>query len=230
MPAPPRASWQSELWFRARELFWLKVLGTTLWTTVFFIGYFHLLRHPAYPITVMPLTWLDALVPFQPTMLVPYLSLWLYIGVAPGLQRGFWQLLVYGLWMTALLLAGLMIFYFWPTAVPALAIDRSGFPGFAMLEGVDASGNACPSMHVAASVFTAVRVHAVLREIGAPLALRLLNLVWVLLIAWSTIAVRQHVALDVLGGVILGLAFAWPSLRWRPVCSYHPRPPSTTRS
>lgn len=222
-----RPSWQAELAFRVRELFWLKLLGTSVWTTVFFIGYFHLLRHPAYPVTVMPLTWLDALVPFQPAMLLPYLSLWFYIGVAPGLQRGLWQLLAYGAWMTALLLTGLAIFYLWPTAVPPLALDRSGFPGFALLEGVDASGNACPSMHVAASVFTAVRLHAVLREIGAPASWRWLNLVWVLLIAWSTMAVRQHVALDVLGGVVLGLAFAWPSLRWRPASGYHPRPPST---
>lgn len=222
-----RPPWQAELAFRVRELFWLKLLGTSVGTTVFFIGYFHLLRHPAYPVTVMPQTWLDQLVPFQPTMLVPYLSLWFYIGVAPGLQRGFWQLLAYGAWMTALLLTGLAIFYFWPTAVPPLALDRSGFPGFAMLEGVDASGNACPSMHVAASVFTAVRLHAVLREIGAPAIWRGLNLLWVLLIAWSTMAVRQHVALDVLGGAILGLAFAYPSLRWRPASGYHPRPPST---
>lgn len=223
----PRPPWQAELAFRVRNLFWLKLLGTSLWTTVFFIGYFHLLRNPAYPVTVMPLTWFDALVPFQPVMLAPYLSLWFYIGVAPGLQRGFWPLLAYGAWMTALLLAGLAIFYFWPTAVPPHAIVRSDFPGFALLEGVDASGNACPSMHVAASVFTAVRLHAVLREIGAPAVWRGLNLVWVLLIAWSTMAVRQHVALDVLGGVVLGLAFALPSLRWSPASSYHPRPPST---
>ncbi len=220
---PPLSPWTAELVFRARQLFWLKLLSTTLWTSVFFVGYFHLLRNPVHPVTEMPLIWFDAWVPFQPAMLWPYLSLWFYIGLAPGLQRGFWQLLVYGLWMTALLLAGLAIFYLWPTAVPPLSVDRSGYPGFAMLQGVDANGNACPSMHVAASVFTAVRVHAVLREIGAPAVWRWANLFWVLLIAWSTMAVRQHVALDVLGGVVLGLAFAFPSLRWRPA-SYHPRP------
>jgi membrane-associated phospholipid phosphatase len=219
----PLTPWTAELAFRARQLFWLKLIGTTLWTSVFFVGYFHLLRNPAYPVTVMPLTWFDALVPFQPAMLVPYLSLWLYIGVAPGLQRGFWPLAAYSAWMTALLLTGLAFFHYWPTAVPPLGIDRTAHFGFAMLEGVDANGNACPSMHVAASVFTAVRLHAVLREIGAPALWRWLNLAWVLLIAWSTMAVRQHVALDVLGGVLLGLVFAYPSLRWRPP-SYHPPP------
>lgn len=221
MPVSARTQWQAELWFRVRKLLWLKMLGTTVWTTLFFVGYFHLLRNPVHPIMEMPLTWVDALVPFQPSMLLPYLSLWFYVGVAPGLQRGFWPLVAYGAWMTALLLAGLTIFYFWPTAVPPSGIDRSGFPGFAMLEGVDASGNACPSMHVAAAVFTAVRLHAVLREIGAPAWWRLANLAWVVLIAWSTVAVRQHVALDVLGGTLLGLAFAWPSLRWSPGSGYH---------
>lgn len=210
------AHWWAELASRARTLFWLKLAGTTLWTTLFFVGYFHLLRYPAYPVTVMPLTWVDTLVPFQPAMLWPYLSLWFYIGIAPGLQRDFRQLLVYGLWTIGLLGSGLLVFHFWPTAVPPLSIDRAGHPGFALLEGVDANGNACPSMHVASAVFTALRLHAVLREIGAPAALRLVNLVWVALIAWSTMAVRQHVALDVLAGAALGLAFALLSLRWRP--------------
>ncbi len=221
MLAPRHADWRTEFAYRMRELFWLKLLGTTAWTTLFFVGYFQLLRHPVHAVTAMPLTWLDTVVPFQPAMLWPYLSLWFYVGVAPGLQRGFWQLLVYGLWMIGLLGTGLLIFYLWPTAVPALGLDRSPYPGFAMLEGVDANGNACPSMHVAAAVFTGVRLQAVLREIGAPAWLRLLNTGWVLLIAWSTMAVRQHVALDVLAGAALGLAFALPSLRWQPASGYH---------
>ncbi len=225
MPAPAHPGWQFELWSRARELFWLKLLGTALWTTAFFVGYFELLRNPVHPVTVMPLTWVDALVPFQPAMLWPYLSLWFYIGIAPGLQRGFGQLMSYGLWTVVLMGSGLAIFYFWPTAVPQLVLDRSGHPGFALLEGVDAAGNASPSMHVASAVFTAIRLHAVLREVGAPMALRVANGVWALLIAWSTMAVRQHVALDVAGGAALGLVVALASLRWRPRPGYHaPRP------
>jgi hypothetical protein len=43
-----------------RRLFVLKLFGTTAWTSLFFIAYFHLLRHPTRPPFVMPLTWLDA--------------------------------------------------------------------------------------------------------------------------------------------------------------------------
>lgn len=208
------STWPAELAYRLRTLFWLKALGTTLWTWLFFVGYFHLLRRPALDPFVLPLTALDRLVPFQPAMLWPYLSLWVYVGVAPGLQRGFAELLAYGMWVGALLAAGLAIFRAWPTAVPPSGIDRTAHPGFAMLEGVDAAGNACPSMHVAIAVFTAVRLHAVLRQAGAPAPLVLANLGWCGLIAWSTLAVRQHVVLDVLAGAALGLAFALPSLRW----------------
>jgi len=223
--------WRAELGLRFRELFWLKLVGTTLWTWLFFVGYFHLLRRPGLEPFVLPLTVLDRLVPFQPVMLWPYLSLWLYVGVAPGLQRGLGELLAYGVWVGALLLAGLALFYVWPTAIPPHGLDRAVHPGFAMVEGVDANGNACPSMHVAIAVFTAVRLRALLNEVGAPWPLALANLGWCALIAWSTLAVRQHVLVDVLAGAALGLAFAWPSLRWRPARwrrRYH-RPATTDR-
>jgi membrane-associated phospholipid phosphatase len=42
-----------------------------------------------------------------------------------------------------------------------------------------------------------------------------LNVAWFAAIAWSTLAVKQHVVLDVVAGALLGLAFALPSLRWR---------------
>ncbi|CAN5682124.1 hypothetical protein BH11PSE13_BH11PSE13_18400 [soil metagenome] len=212
----PVLPWTAEITLRMRRLFWLKLLGTTAFTCIFFVAYFHLLRHPTQPPLTMPLTALDRLIPFQPYMLVAYLSLWFYIGVAPGLQRNFAELVVFGLWEAALCLTGLAVFYVFPTAVPALTFDVSSFPGFAMLQGVDATGNAFPSMHVAVSIFTAVHIEDVLRRARVPWAFRLINLLWFLAIAWSTVAVRQHVVLDVIGGAMLGMAFAVPSLRWRP--------------
>jgi membrane-associated phospholipid phosphatase len=194
----------------------VKTLGITAFTWLFFIGYFLVLRHPAYPATLMPLTALDHLVPFQPAALFPYLTLWLYVGFAPGLQQTFRHLVVYGLWISALCVTGLGLFYFWPTTVSPRLMDVSGFPGFALLEGVDAPGNACPSMHVAVAIFSAICLDDLLRHVRAPAALRLLNVAWFVAIAYSTMAIKQHVALDVAAGALLGVAFAWPSLRWRP--------------
>lgn len=205
--------WIPEFTARLKVLFWLKALGTSAWVWVFFIGYFHTLRHPAYAVSVMPLTVVDAWVPFLPWMLAPYLSLWLYVGVAPGLLRNFQSLWFYGLWAGALCLTGLLIFYFWPTKIPPLQVDSTA-PGFALLQGIDAAGNACPSMHVAISVFSAAWIERTLRFIAAPRWLRAINVLWLLSICVSTLAVRQHVAWDVAAGVLLGAVFAWASLRW----------------
>lgn len=214
--ARPASAWQAELWARARYHFVLKTVGISAFTWLFFIGYFHVLRNPAYPATMMPLTALDHLIPFQPALLWPYLSLWVYIGLAPGLQRSFKHLLVYGLWAAALCITGLAIFYFWPTAVPPRPFEAAAHAGFALLQGVDAPGNACPSMHVAVSIFSAICLDHLLRAMGAARGLRLLNLAWFLAIAYSTVAIKQHVALDAIAGALLGAVFALLSLRWRP--------------
>ena len=215
-PDPGPRTWSADIGLRIRRHFLLKAVGTTVFTWLFFIGYFHLLRNPVHPVVVMPLTALDQLIPWQPYMLGAYLSLWVYVGIAPGLQLTFRALVVYGLWIGALCLTGLGFFYFWPTRIPPLAIDASGFPGFAMLQGVDAAGNACPSMHVAVAIFTAVWIDHLLRQARSPALLRMLNWAWFAAIAYSTLAVKQHVVLDVAAGALLGMAFALPSLRWRP--------------
>jgi len=214
--SPPRPPWAVEILFRMRHLLALKLVGTTAFTWLFFIAYFHLLRHPVHPVTVMPLTALDHWIPFLPQALIVYFSLWFYVGVAPGLQRSFAELVVYGLWVGALCLSGLALFYLWPTQVPPLVTDVTGVFGFDLLKGVDASGNACPSMHVAVAMFTAIRLEDVLRQSGTPPFLRIVNWAWFAAIAFSTLAVKQHVALDAVAGALLGIAFALPSLRWRP--------------
>ena len=213
-PAP--GTWVARLAARMRRHFLLKLVGTTVFVGLFFIGYLHVLHHPAFEVTVMPLTTLDALIAFQPQALVAYLSLWLYLGMGPGLQWTFAELVAYAAWLSALCLAGLSIFYWWPTQVPALPFDVSVHAGFQMLKGIDAAGNACPSLHVAVAAFTLIRVRDVLRRIGAPFALGLCNAAWFAAIAWSTLATKQHVVLDVVAGALLGIAFAYPSLRWQP--------------
>ena len=198
-----------------RRHWWLKLAGTTLGTWAFFIGYFQLLRHAAYPVTEMPVTPLEALIPVMPIAIVPYLSLWLYIGIAPGLQRTFRDLLAYGAWAGLLCATGLGIFYRWPTRIPTFVFDRSA-PGLALLEGIDAAGNACPSMHVAIAVFTAIWIDVQLRECRVPTGWRAINWAWCAAIAYSTLAIRQHVLIDVVAGAALGIACAVPSLLMRP--------------
>lgn len=215
--------WRAELWLRFWRHLPLKLVGVTAFTWVFFLGYFYTLRSPAYPVFEMPQTALDRLIPFQPQALAAYVSLWVYLGVAPGLMLTLKEIIIYGIWTAALCVTGLLLFYFWPTAVPPRQLDVSGLPGFALLQGADAAGNACPSLHVATAVYTSIWIARLLRIVTAPWPLRALNLGWVLAITYSTVAIQQHVVLDALAGAALGTGFAVVAMHCCPRLGRSPR-------
>jgi membrane-associated phospholipid phosphatase len=194
---------------------YLKSIGTTLFIGLFFGAYFYLLKEPAYPTTVMPVTFFDRLIGFQPLALPWYISLWVYVSLPPALLATRRELYGYGLAMAGTCLAGLIVFYFWPTAVPSANIDWALYPDVAFLKSMDASGNACPSLHVATAVFSGIWLHHLLRRFGAPLWILIFNWVWCTGIVYSALATRQHVAVDVLAGLVLGVLAATLSLRYR---------------
>jgi membrane-associated phospholipid phosphatase len=198
----------------ARHLY-LKSIGITLFIGVFFGAYFYLLKQPAYPTTVMPITWLDRLIPFQPLTLPLYFSLWVYVSLPPALLATRRELNRYGMAMAGTCLAGLIVFYFWPTVVPPADIDWALYPQVNFLKELDASGNAFPSLHVATAVFSGIWLHHLLRGFGAPQLILIFNTLWCSGIVYSTLATRQHVAVDVLAGLVLGSLPAYTSLRYR---------------
>jgi membrane-associated phospholipid phosphatase len=193
----------------------LKATGTMLFIGLFFGAYFYLLRGPAYPVTVMPFTVLDRLIGFQPLMLPLYASLWVYVSLPPAMLATRRELYGYGGAMAVTCLAGLVIFFFWPTAVPAADIDWARYPHVDFLKNIDAAGNACPSLHVATAVFSGIWLNYLLRRFGAPPWILIFNWVWCIGIVYSTMATRQHVLVDVVAGLALGTLGAYLSLRQR---------------
>ena len=110
--------------------------------------------------------------------------------------------------MSAIALA---VFWFMPTAIPIFAIDGELHPALRFLKNTDAAGNAFPSLHVSFSVYACAVLMRQLRAVGAPRGVRVLNVAWAAGIVYSTLAVRQHVVIDVAGGLVLGAAFCWLS-------------------
>lgn len=208
-------AWHSQVAAVFFKHVYLKSIGTTIFITLFFNAYFYLLKNPAYPITVMPFTWFDSQIGFQPMALPLYVSMWVYVSLPPALLGTRRELISYCVAIAATCLAGLAIFYFWPTAVPPADIDWTRFPELDFLKNIDAAGNACPSLHVTTAVFSGVWLHHLLRRFGAPAWLLIFNWAWCIGIVYSTLATRQHVALDALGGLALGLLAAWLSLQHR---------------
>jgi membrane-associated phospholipid phosphatase len=209
------SSWRREVVTRWRAHWRAKAVGIPAFIALFFVGYFFTLRSPLFPAVTMPVTALDRAVGFHPVALFLYLSLWPYIVLVPALIADGAELRSYAWAAAALALAGLALFFLWPTAVPNPGIDWSRFPAFAGLKAIDASGNACPSLHVAFAVFSALWLNRLLREIGDRGALRVLSAGWGLGILYSVLATKQHVAVDLAAGAALGWLAALPAWRVR---------------
>lgn len=211
-PATHTSGWWGRIEQRIRFHALLKGVGTATFMLLFFNAYFALLEIPQKaPITV-PEIWLDKWIHFTPAAFPVYLSLWVYVSLPQALIGNLRAIIWFGVWIGALCLVGLGVFWFWPTQTPAFNIDWSQFPVLSKLKGIDASGNAFPSLHVATAVFSACWLHRILRQLACPTWAYLANWLHCLAIAWSTMATLQHVALDVFSGAALGLVFAAASL------------------
>jgi PAP2 superfamily len=205
--------WLLQVRRRFATLWLLKASGTTIVMAAFFWCYFLVLAKPLYPAFEVPLTSLDHLIPFTPSAYGVYISLWLYVSLPPAFLGNLRVLLSFGGWVTALCAFGLLVFWLFPTKTPFFEINWALYPQLALIKNMDASGNACPSMHVATAVFSAFWIDAILTASSAPRALRLISVLHCVAIIWSTIAIRQHVVIDALLGALLGAVFAVFSLK-----------------
>lgn len=199
--------WLAALGRRCAVLWQLKLVGNIAATVGFFVLYFAVMQRALPHAWILPLTPLDRWLELRVVALPLYASLWLYLALPPAFAKELRELGTFA--VNAALMSGiaLAIFWFWPTAVPIFPIDGLMHPALHFLKTTDAAGNAFPSLHVSFSVYACSFIARQLREIGAPTWVRALNVAWAVGIVYSTLAVRQHVAIDVAGGLLLGGAF-----------------------
>lgn len=213
MESSSAIGWPRQIVARVVFLWPLKAFGTMAFMALFFWAYFGVLHNPQTEPFVMPSLWLDEWIGFAPSSFAAYVSLWVYVSLAPALFGSLRALLNFGVWIAWMCVFCLAVFWLFPTSTPPAAIDWSAYPGFAMIKGMDAAGNAFPSLHVASAVFTAFWLNRLLAEVRAPKLLAWLSVLHCLVIVWSTIATRQHVVLDAVGGAAVGAVFALLSFR-----------------
>jgi membrane-associated phospholipid phosphatase len=194
---------------RIATLWVVKMIGTTVGISGFFVVYFWVMHNPPSEPMVMPLTRLDHWVDVSDDAMVLYGSLWFYISLAPAFAKDKAELWACARDAAIMAAVGLVVFWLFPTTVPVFAVDWAQYPALQFLKATDVGGNAFPSLHVAFAVLTAVLLERQLRSVQAPTWLRVLNLLWAFGIVYSTLATRQHVLLDVLGGTLLAAAVSW---------------------
>jgi len=195
------------------KAYWrFKLVAGAIVGIVFFIGYFLLLDFHIFPVREMPSTALDRLIGFHPGTLLLYMSLYLYIPLAPWLLDNKRDLNACCLALSGLCLVGLTFFLLWPTAIP-----QPDSPTYRPLIAIDKPRNVCPSLHAAFAVFSAICIDRMARHLGDRGLARSLSWLWCLGILYATLATKQHVAVDLVAGTVLGTVWAVLYLRFFPL-------------
>jgi membrane-associated phospholipid phosphatase len=186
-----------------QTLWFIKATGTTVGISGFFFLYFWVLRSMAPVAVTVPITAVDRWVAVSELALVPYISLWLYVSLGPALAANMANLRMYIAGALAIAGLGLATYWLFPTTTPAFGVDWADYPALKILKATDLGGNAFPSLHVAFAAYSGVVIASELRSLHAPAWVRAGNWVWCAAIVYSTLATRQHVLIDVVGGLLL---------------------------
>ncbi|EDY20940.1 phosphoesterase PA-phosphatase related [Chthoniobacter flavus Ellin428] len=199
MLARLRIEWRWKLWL------------TVALNLVFWGGYELFGRHAFFPLRPVPMTWLDRHIPFQPS---PwgwiYLSQFSFTAVVPWLLTTRDGIRRYVAGFVIMMVVSFLIYLFLPTIAPWPADGGSTVPMYIILHG---SGpmNAIPSLHAAFLIYMGALAWRMFGRV-TPFWVILVAIVWGGAILYSTIATRQHYALDLAAGMVLGWiadALAW---------------------
>lgn len=144
-------------------------------------------------------SWADEQIPFLPW------TVWLYTSQYFVLPASFiwvrkpenYSHMYYA--MLAAILSSCTVFFFYPTMIPRPENLGSGVVDTVrwLLYKVDAPTNCFPSLHVAFACLSSIYVMREHKLIGA------ISWIWSILIIISTMTLKQHYVIDVMGGMIV---------------------------
>lgn len=195
-------------WATGRRLLaqWrLKALLCILMTGAFATGYLCLQRFPLFDVAPAPQLALDRRIPFLPGSVWVYESLWLAMPVGPWLMTTSSELWRCARSAAAVMAVAFLVFLFLPTSCPRPeGVQTNAL--YRALVRFDGENNAFPSLHVAFAVLGAAWFSAALPDGRWRALLRCCVWAWAGTIVLSTLLTRQHVIVDVAGGLVLGAA------------------------
>lgn len=185
---------------------------------IWIIAPYAILQHvEIFPVLWIPELAMDRAIPvFLPGIWV-YFSFYVLLGlVGLTVEKKIFITYLYTVgWVTAVSHA---FFLFMPNGVIRSDIDLESAPAiYQLLVSLDLPRNAMPSLHASLSVVAAIAAHfsKVFPAWSKPLIW-----LWVLAVFWSTIAIRQHVSLDLIAGSIIAGIVWWKVSKSREL-KYH---------
>lgn len=179
------------------------------------VPYFSLQQARVFPLLQVPETGLDRAIAFQPDWIWLYSSLALLVPLAPALAPDTDALRRYAIGLTLLCVPCFVLFFVFPVEGPrpASAPDHALY---AWMVSVDRSTNSLPSLHAGLAVYSLLFIARVLwheRPLRTRIVWDVLGWMWGAAILYSTLATKQHWAVD----LPTGMAIAWGAhwLAWR---------------
>jgi membrane-associated phospholipid phosphatase len=192
----------------------LKLVLVVVINALFWSGYQMLARYAFFPQRAVPETALDRAVPFQPEPWAwVYLSQYIFTGMLPLLLTSRESIRRYVVSLTLMSASGFAVFLFFPTPGPRPA-EVGGNLAMNWIAMADGTLNAFPSLHAAFIVCMSVLAWRMFGR-SHPRRVVLVSVLWGGAILFSTLATKQHYALDLLAGALLG--WLADSLAWRGV-------------
>ena len=177
----------------------LKLLLLVSCTPLFCVPYFLIQNFPLFPVVQLPLSFLDRAIPFSEQWVWGYQSAYLLIFGVPLLLTRREDLMKWFYGYVFLCIWGFLILLFAPVSAPRPEVS---FPEgmYAILLSYDGLVNCMPSLHAALAVFSAATAMHYVKLVSIWVVLSL----WVLVIFYSTIATKQHYAVDLAPGALMG--------------------------
>jgi membrane-associated phospholipid phosphatase len=212
MPDVSSVDFGTGLWQRITALWPAKLCLTAILSICFWSFYLFLSRHALVQIHSLPMTFLDNWAGFQPTPWAwIYESNFIITGIIPWLIVSRTELRRYAIGFALLSALSFLIFAIFPVASPR-PVNLEASETLIFITQVDGPLNAFPSLHAASLVYTIALAR---RLFGRQLKLSVLAglLVWASLILFATLATKQHYAVDLLAGGLIGWLGDW--FAWR---------------
>jgi membrane-associated phospholipid phosphatase len=189
----------------------LKIVMLLTLPVVVTAGYLAVQRAVVLPNGTVPLTWFDRVIPFQPRWVSVYLSLYLLNPIGPLFERSRENLFRYARGILFFFVCGFVCFVVFPVPGPRPP-TADAFWLYQRLILIDRPYNSFPSLHAACAVYAVLFAAHASSDTSRPhLRRSLLSLawLWVGVILYSTMATRQHFAVDLPAGMFLGWLAQW---------------------
>jgi len=200
------------LWERWSSEWRLKAALSALLTVAFWLVYYWAERRPVAHVLIVPASALDRALPLVPVAAWIYLSQFATAPLILCLAASRRAVLAVAAGVALMASFSFLAYFLLPTTIDRAVAATSTDAAYGLVVGWDQPRNACPSLHAGFAIFLSACAWALSRGFRHRAAGVAAFWLWALAVLLSTLLIRQHVAIDLAAGAVVG-AFSFWSIR-----------------